>query len=519
MNNQKLLFVFFAGLLLSASINCIGQSWQWAISCGKGINDDYATIASDNSGNIYMTGSYNGLGIFGNDTLISSGLGGPYLPVMFCKINPTGSFQWVKSIIGEQPSGAFASVAINKNFNNIYFYGQYSGDVTIGGYNLQSNTVQIFLTRYDPDGNCEWAIQAGGNGADYADKACVDNMGNIFIAGIVYDTASFDSIIVGPGNYLAKYNEHGKCQWARRIGNGSFSTRGITTNGSQVILVGKATVNFPFYFDSFLLDPSESPLVVASFDTNGTGQWAKIEGKGLINGIINTVIDSNNNFYISGYGGNLIFGNDTVINNSSSLQLFLVKLNNLGNPIWARESSGYNNVNPTQLTLGINNNIYITGYISFVGLVNATTYFGNYFVTIADLPMKVDMLIVGYDDNGNCIGVNQAPTDYAQMQPSGGTSVAADLNGNCIVAGQFINSTNFGSDTLTSLGKRDIFVAKYGPFYDAGIDERTTNNQLVIYANPNDGKCSILLPKEFMHEQNLTLSIYNSRENSFGKSH
>ena len=36
------------------------------------------------------------------------------------------------------------------------------------------------------------------------------------------------------------------------------------------------------------------------------------------------------------------------------------------------------------------------------------------------------------------------------------------------------------------------------------------NNQLVIYANPDDGKCTVTIPDEFLHEQNLTLSIYDN---------
>ncbi|MCX6307082.1 MAG: T9SS type A sorting domain-containing protein [Bacteroidetes bacterium] len=514
MNNLKSFPVFgFLLMLFAVSLNCHAQSWQWATSCGKGMYDDYATIASDKAGNTYMTGKYSGMGVFGHDTLVSGALGGPYLPVMFCKIDPSGTFQWVKGITGPEYSGAFASVAMNKNIDNIYFYGQYIYNVSIGGNYFQSNTVNIFLARYDPDGNCIWATQAGGSGHDYAEKACVDNDGNIFIAGSAYGTAAFDSITIGPGNYIAKYNAQGKCQWARSIGDESFYTCGMATNGSQVILAGKATVNTPFNFDSFVLDPSESPIFAASIDANGTTQWAKIEGNGPINGIINTGIDNNNNFYISGdCGADFIFGNDTIINHTGGMQFYLVKFDYLGNPIWVRASSGNGNnwVEPAEMTFGINNNIYITGYISFSGIENPASYFGNCSVTAGDSPMNVVMFIVGYDDNGNCIGVNQALTDYAQTHSKGGTSVAVDSNGYCIVAGQFRNATNFGPDTLTSNGERDIFVAKYGPFYGFGVEERKPGNQLVIYANPNDGKCTVILPGEFRLGQHLVLTIYNN---------
>ena len=36
------------------------------------------------------------------------------------------------------------------------------------------------------------------------------------------------------------------------------------------------------------------------------------------------------------------------------------------------------------------------------------------------------------------------------------------------------------------------------------------HNNLIIYANPNAGKCNITVPDEFLHEQNLTLSIFDN---------
>ena len=35
------------------------------------------------------------------------------------------------------------------------------------------------------------------------------------------------------------------------------------------------------------------------------------------------------------------------------------------------------------------------------------------------------------------------------------------------------------------------------------------NNSLLIYANPNTGKCNIIVPDEFVNEQNLVLGIFS----------
>lgn len=506
---------FLIAILLIVPVMMLNaQTWQWAISCGKSFGEDYGTIAADKSGNVYLAGSFQGIGIFGNDTLVSTGWGGLFLPVMFGKIDPSGSFQWVKGITGTGQSVAYTHVSVNQNSDIIYLYGGFNGDVNIGGYSFHSTNAHMFLSAYNSTGNCLWVKKAGGTkGATGVSAACTDPGGNFYITGITSDSAYFDSIMVHRGNYLAKYNSDGKCLWARNICS-DFYVDGIASNGPRVILNGQAMYYGmpPFYFDSFLLDPTESMLVLASLDTFGDTQWAKIEGKGVYDMTRNVGIDTNNNIYVCGRkGGNLIFGNDTLPNQTGHPQLFLVKFNNEGNPIWARQTSGNNSVTPNHLTVGINNNIYIAGVLLPECVTNAITYFGNFPVTVASPPMSVEMFIAGYDEAGECIGVNHTPTDYPTMNPKGGNSVAVDTIGNCFVAGQFIKTTHFGQDSLTSQGKWDIFIAKCGPFYGTGTKELQMQNELIIYANPNEGRCSIILPEEFRQEKYLTLTLYNSQ--------
>jgi hypothetical protein len=45
-----------------------------------------------------------------------------------------------------------------------------------------------------------------------------------------------------------------------------------------------------------------------------------------------------------------------------------------------------------------------------------------------------------------------------------------------------------------------------------GVDElRTTGNKLLIYANPNKGKCNIVVPDDFSFESKLTLMIFDNK--------
>jgi hypothetical protein len=63
---------------------------------------------------------------------------------------------------------------------------------------------------------------------------------------------------------------------------------------------------------------------------------------------------------------------------------------------------------------------------------------------------------------------------------------------------------------LSSHGDIDMFFAKSDPI--TGIEEKsqTFSNELIIYANPNTGKCNITIPDEFRHAKNLVLKIVDN---------
>src|SRR6185295_4815867 len=74
----------------------------------------------------------------------------------------------------------------------------------------------------------------------------------------------------------------------------------------------------------------------------------------------------------------------------------------------------------------------------------------------------------------------------------------------------FVNTVNIGSTSLTSHGNLDMFFAKTDAITGIGGEGRASQNQLIIYANPSKGTCNITVPDDFLHEKNLTLSIYDN---------
>ena len=135
--------------------------------------------------------------------------------------------------------------------------------------------------------------------------------------------------------------------------------------------------------------------------------------------------------------------------------------------------------------------------------------FGNYTASTSS-PGNVDMFLARYDLNGNCMGVRNTKVDIQSPNPSAGYRLAQENNGTCYVAGLFKNTSTFGSQSITSLGDKDIFIAKINAITGLGEAHKVNGNQLLIYANPTQGKCTITIPDEFINEKNLILSVYDN---------
>lgn len=210
-------------------------------------------------------------------------------------------------------------------------------------------------------------------------------------------------------------------------------------------------------------------------------------------------MDNVGNMYITGdYFDSTKFDTHTLYTASTYQDMFLAKCDVLGNFIWATDLNLTANSGATDyaLTTDNNGNVYTTGF--WWGTAN----FGNFAVTSQT---GNDMYVARYDSAGTCLGVRNFGRAW-------GNSVVNDNTGSLIVTGVFNDTVNVGATPLTSRGQWDVFIAKHSIF--TGVENNKNmiagNNNLIIYANPNTGKCNITVPDDFLNEPSLTLSIFDN---------
>lgn len=170
-----------------------GGNVIWAKNAGGTGNEMGNSIASDNAGNIFITGSFDSPSLsIGNTTLSNQG----GFDLMLIKYDAFGNPAWANSA-GALYDDAGTGVVVSSS-GNVYISGKYfSQNITFGPAsltNINPGAFDLFVARYDAAGNPAWAIGAGGSFQDVPNSICMDGNGTIYIAG------KFDSpsIVFGP---------------------------------------------------------------------------------------------------------------------------------------------------------------------------------------------------------------------------------------------------------------------------------------------------------------------------------
>ena len=149
-------------MLLSHSY-CQAQQpgWLWGAN-GSNADDDAANaVTHDKQGNIYVAGSFKGVQILGNDTLISRGDNDVFL----VKYAPDGQVIWARS--GGSVAGESVSAITLDSNGNIYITGSFGGHIiypinfTDTAYFSDSTVISksrmdVFLVSYDTSGAIRW---------------------------------------------------------------------------------------------------------------------------------------------------------------------------------------------------------------------------------------------------------------------------------------------------------------------------------------------------------------------------
>lgn len=318
----------------------------WATSGGGMSDEQTPKIASDNSGNVFITGRFRSpMMIFGSDTLIN--IAPSTNNIFFIKYDQAGNILWAQA-----PKTSYSIVGSSvttDSFGNVYLAGHFSDTtVTLGGitlYNSDSiysnHKPNMLLYKFDPSGNAIWATNQDGSTL-YPYCITGDALGNTYLTGMFSeDSVIFGSEVLtnidtsgsGTDVFICKYDPSGNVLWARSGGGVTYNDlpRGIAVNASGVYATG-CFQGPTIQFNSTILNNAVSTgasydTYLVKYDLAGNLLWGKRIG-GPNNDEPNSMTCNElDNLYSAGYFNSPSLAFDaTILNNAGSIDFFLAKL-------------------------------------------------------------------------------------------------------------------------------------------------------------------------------------------------
>ncbi len=458
------------GSLFSSSFVAAQPIVEWVKSiAGTGYNAG-SDIASDAQGNVLVAGIYRDEIAYDNDPayrLTNQGKS----DIVLIKMSESGEVDWIRTIGGSGEDKAYrmitdeaGSIFLTGSFERILRFGENQDTHTLESRGKED----MFLAKFDSDGQIVWSVQSGGARSDQGIGLATDGAGNVYVSGFFEEEAFFGEeateALSSKGQldaYLVKYDANGALQWVRSIGGEKRDiASGVAVNDAgEAFLTGVTRGPAPMLdIDDHLVRGAPSgqdDLFLARFSSDGElNRLVYSGGRGFDAG--NAIdIDPQGNLYIVGYfEDEALIGDmqgNTHVVTGKSFDLLVARYDREGALLWARSAGGERWDNAYDIDVDELGNAYVTGFFR-----KSADFTGNDQSDITGQG-EANAFVARYNQYGHIEGLQKV--EGAKTE---GAGIATDADGNVFLTGLFIQQAMFGegSDALTSTAYNS-FIVKY----------------------------------------------------------
>ncbi|EMN71179.1 hypothetical protein F1631_13940 [Leptospira interrogans serovar Yeoncheon] len=355
----------------------------------------------------------------------------------------SGTRQWTR-LLGVAGASTTAYGITSDSLGNVYTTGMTSGNLD---GQVQSGTQDLFVTKYDGNGNKQWTRLLGVAGIQTLARGITsDNLGNVYTTGTTFGNLDGQALSGTQDLFVTKYDGSGNKQWTRLLGVAGATTQanGISRDIFNNLHVSGYTLG---NLDGQALSGIQD-LFVTKYDTGGNKQWTRLLGvAGQITQANGVAFDSSGNIYLTGRTSGNLDGQAL----SGIQDLFVTKYDTGGNKQWTR-LLGVAGVSTTAygITSDSLGNVYTTGVTS--GSLDGQALSGTQ-----------DLFVTKYDTGGNKQWTRLLGVAGQITQANG---IASDSSGNTYLTGR----TSGSLDGQILSGTQDLFVTKY----DSGGNKQWT---------------------------------------------
>ncbi|MEM9052702.1 MAG: SBBP repeat-containing protein, partial [Bacteroidota bacterium] len=258
-------------------------------------------------------------------------------------------------------------------------------------------------------------------------------------------------------------------EYALSIGSVGFGTQDaeaiVLDSDNNLYTAGTFTGGIDFDPSVFVFEVNPvgiNDAFVHKVDENGNFEWVKTFGGSNAESVLDIAIDEEGNLYTVGFFWNTADfdpGEDVFnLESQGSGDVFIQKLDNDGNFVWARSVGGGGNDQSTSIAISENGELYISGFFS-----NTIDLHPGDEELIFTAQGFTDIFTLKLDNDGNFLWAHT----LGNQEGEGIFSNAVDSDGNFYALGSFNETMDLDPGAqvvnLESSGSSDIFIQKLNP--------------------------------------------------------
>jgi hypothetical protein len=284
----------------------------WTRQFGTSADEGAAGVAVDPTGNVYVTGWTAG-------DLAGSGAGG--LDAVVRKFDAAGEVIWTRQF-GTAGDDQGIGIAVDAAGHALM-----TGITTGGLVGANAGDLDVFVRKYDADGEVLWTRQFGTGSSDYVYAIAVDAAGHAVVAGSVY--GSLAASWAGEADaFVRKYDADGGELWTRQFGTSGFDEAfGVAVDGAGHVHVAGGTAG-----DLEGSGAGSADAFVRKYDGNGNVVWTRQFGTSGGELVWQVAVDAAGQVLVAGFtSGSLAAAN------AGEVDAFVRKFDVGGGEVWTRQ--------------------------------------------------------------------------------------------------------------------------------------------------------------------------------------
>ena len=277
-------------------------------------NDDNAyDVVVDGSNNVIVTGHFNYALQVSSTSLFQTAKGAN--DAFLVKFDNAGAFLW--TIPYASSAHDYGRRVACDNAGNIYLAGEFKGTINIAGSTLQSpNDMNVYIAKFNPSGEVQWAAQRGASGDDAVKALAVTSTGDVYLA---YKQSNTNP-------YIAKYSASGTSQGTIAYsGSGTLDMADILcdTNGN-IYITGNYSGTIEFGSTASTSSGSGCDFYIIRYDSDGVINMRIFGNQNNANYIKSIAIDYANNVVAGGgFASSITMNSDTETSNGQDDALLI----------------------------------------------------------------------------------------------------------------------------------------------------------------------------------------------------